>query len=110
MVLWHIPRHTRQSLLVGAVNLRAENMVPAIIYITIESMKTTSMETVSTGVLDKNKEHYLGVEIKPKKHMVYQDIYDISLAVRIEKGIITTPGSFQDYGLYIEVNLTFEFE
>ena len=25
----------------------------------IESMKTTSMETVNVGVLDKNKEHYL---------------------------------------------------
>ena len=26
----------------------------------MESMNTTSMETVSTGVLDKSKEHYLG--------------------------------------------------
>ena len=26
----------------------------------IESIKTTSMENVSTRVLDKNKEHYLG--------------------------------------------------
>ena len=38
--------------------------------------------------------------------MVYQDIYDRSLAARIKKDIITTPGSFQDYGLYIEVNMT----
>ena len=29
------------------------------IYVLIESVKTTSMENVSTGVLDKNKEHYL---------------------------------------------------
>ena len=26
--------------------------------LTIESIKTTSMKTVSTGVLDENKEHY----------------------------------------------------
>ena len=28
----------------------------------IESMKTSSMETVSTGVLDKNEEHYLRIK------------------------------------------------
>ena len=33
----------------------------------IESMKTMSMETVSTGVLDKNKEHYLRSEYKAEK-------------------------------------------
>ena len=30
-------------------------------------MKTTSMETVSTGVLDKNKEHYLRSKDKAEK-------------------------------------------
>ena len=30
-------------------------------------MKTTSMETVSTGVLDKNKEHYLRSKHKAEK-------------------------------------------
>ena len=33
----------------------------------IESMKTTSLETVSTGVLDKNKEHYLRSKGKAEK-------------------------------------------
>ena len=35
-------------------------------------MKTTSMETVSTGVLDKNKEHYLRSKDKAEK------VYDVS--------------------------------
>ena len=30
----------------------------------IESMETTSMETVSTGALDKNKEHYSRGKVK----------------------------------------------
>ena len=38
-----------------------------IVMIAIESMKTTSMETVSTGVLDKNKEHYLRSKDKVEK-------------------------------------------
>ena len=33
----------------------------------IENMKNTSMETVSTGVLDKNKEHYLRSKDKAEK-------------------------------------------
>ena len=33
----------------------------------IESMKTTSMETVSTGVFDKNKEPYLRSKDKAEK-------------------------------------------
>ena len=33
----------------------------------IESMKTTSMGAVSTGVVDKNKEHYLRSEDKDEK-------------------------------------------
>ena len=33
----------------------------------IESIKTTSMETVSTGVLEKNKEHYLSSKDKAEK-------------------------------------------
>ena len=33
----------------------------------IESIKTTSMETVSTGVLDRNKEHYLRSKDKAEK-------------------------------------------
>ena len=37
----------------------------------IESMKTTSMETVSTGVLDKNKEQYLWSKEKAKQNMIY---------------------------------------
>ena len=32
-----------------------------------ESVNTTSMENVSTGVLDRNKEHYLRCEDKAKK-------------------------------------------
>ena len=42
----------------------------------IESMKTTSMETVSTGVLDKNKGHYLRSKDKAANHMIYGDIYN----------------------------------
>ena len=34
----------------------------------IESMKTTSMEAISTGVLDKNKEHYLRSKDKAENH------------------------------------------
>ena len=56
----------------------------------VESMKTTSMETVSTGVLDQNKEHYIRSKdkaeksydvsrhtiayVQPKNRMMYQDI------------------------------------
>ena len=36
----------------------------------IESIKTTSMENVSTGVLDKNKEHYIRCKIKAEKSSV----------------------------------------
>ena len=43
---------------------------------TIESVKTTSMENASTGVLDKNKEHYLRCKDKAKNHMMYQGIYN----------------------------------
>ena len=38
----------------------------------VEGMKTTSMETVSTGVLDQNKEHYLRSKDKAEKS------YDVS--------------------------------
>ena len=34
------------------------------------------MENVSTGVLDKNTEHYLDVKRKPKNHMMYYYIYN----------------------------------
>ena len=38
----------------------------------VEIMKTASMETVSTGVLDENKEHYLrGNDKAEKKHSVF---------------------------------------
>ena len=37
----------------------------------IESIKTTSMEDVSTRVLEKNKEY-----LKPKNDLMYQDIYN----------------------------------
>ena len=37
------------------------------IFYRIESVKTTSMENVSVGVLDKNKEHYLRCKDKAKK-------------------------------------------
>ena len=33
-----------------------------------------SLENVSTGVLNKNKEHFLDVKIKQKYEMIYQDI------------------------------------
>ena len=36
-------------------------------FMVIESVKTTSMENVSTGVLDKNKEHYLRNKDEAKK-------------------------------------------
>ena len=42
--------------------------------IPIESTKTTSIEDVSTGVLEKNKE-YLRSKKKAKNDMMYQDIY-----------------------------------
>ena len=41
----------------------------------IESTKTTSMEDVSTRVLEKMKNIY-EVKIKPKNDMMYQDIYN----------------------------------
>ena len=42
-----------------------------IIYSKIENMKTTSMETVSTGVRDKNKEDYLRSKDKAdSKHVL----------------------------------------
>ena len=34
-------------------------------------MKTTSMETGTTGVLDKNKEHYFRSKDKAENHMMY---------------------------------------
>ena len=40
-------------------------------------MKTTSMETGSTGVLDKNKEHYLRCKDKAEK------AYDASRHIRL---------------------------
>ena len=43
--------------------------------IRIESKKTTSMETVSTGVLDKNKGLYLRSKDKAENDMMYQEIY-----------------------------------
>ena len=39
-------------------------------------MKTTSMETVSTGALDKNKEHYIRNKDKAEK------AYDVSKYIR----------------------------
>ena len=36
----------------------------------VESIKTTSMENVSKGVLDKNTEHYLRCQNKAKKSYV----------------------------------------
>ena len=43
----------------------------------IKSIKTTFMEAIGTGVLNRNKEHYLRSKDKAeKKHMIYQDIYD----------------------------------
>ena len=41
----------------------------------IESTKTTSMEDVSTGVLEKIK-NIQEVKIKPQNDMMYQDIYN----------------------------------
>ena len=41
----------------------------------MESTKTTSMEDVSTGVLEKLK-NFSEVKIKPKNDMMYQDIYN----------------------------------
>ena len=41
----------------------------------VESIKPTSMEDVSTGVLEKIK-NIQEVKIKPKNDMMYQDIYN----------------------------------
>ena len=43
----------------------------------IESIKTTPMETVGTGVLDKNKEYYLGSKDKAER------TYDASSHIRL---------------------------
>ena len=43
--------------------------------ISIESTKTTSMEDISTGVLEIIK-NIKEVKIKPKNDMMYQDIYN----------------------------------
>ena len=45
------------------------------VIIAIESIKTTSMEDVSTGVLAKNKE-YTRSKDKAKKYMIYQNMYN----------------------------------
>ena len=50
----------------------------------IESIKTTSMETVSTGVLDKNKEHYLRRKDKAEK------AYDMSRHIRLHLSKLIT--------------------
>ena len=42
-----------------------------------ESVKTTFMENVSTGVLDKNKEHYLRCKDKAEKS------YDVSIHIEL---------------------------
>ena len=42
---------------------------------TLESTKTTSMEDVSTGVLEKIK-NILEVKIKQKNDMLYQDMHN----------------------------------
>ena len=49
---------------------------PCNITVTIESIKTTSMENVSTGVLKRIKNYIWEVVIKPKNDMMYQDIYN----------------------------------
>ena len=41
-----------------------------------ESIKTTSMETVSAGVLDKNKAYYWRSKDTAENDMMYQDIYN----------------------------------
>ena len=50
--------------------------IPCII--DIENIKTTSMETVSTGVLGKNKEHYLRSKDKAEKR------YDVSRPLQLQ--------------------------
>ena len=47
-------------------------------------MKTTFMETVSTGVLDKNKEHYLRSKDKAEK------TYDVSRHLGLHMSIYKT--------------------
>ena len=42
----------------------------------MQSAKTTSMENVSAGVRDKNKEHYSRCKDKAKNDMMYDDIYN----------------------------------
>ena len=53
-----------------------ERLQNAHLNLSIESIKTTSMETVSTGVLDKNKEHYLRSKDIAENDVIYQDIYN----------------------------------
>ena len=43
-------------------------------HVKIESIKTTSMENVSTEVLGKNKEHYLRSGDKAKKYDILRQI------------------------------------
>ena len=42
----------------------------------LKSIKTTFMEAIGTGVLNRNKEHYLRSKDKAEKNMMYQDIYN----------------------------------
>ena len=51
----------------------------------MESMKTTSMEAISTGVLDKNKEHYL--RSKDKAEKLYDVLRHVQLHMSKDKKI-----------------------
>ena len=57
----------------------------------IESVKTTSMENVSTEGFDKNKEHYFSCKDKTKKKIISCiKTYTIAL-VKIQKNKIYSP-------------------
>ena len=64
------PVEWKQNISVGVDDDKGNPLI-----IAIESIKTTSMETISTGVLEKLKNNIQEVKIKPKDDMMYQDIY-----------------------------------
>ena len=84
-----------------------------LIYI-IKSTKTTSMEDVSTGLLEKIKNIW-EVKIKPKNDMMYQDIYNSICQNTKNEGILSSMSNPQpNWCLKIEFqqvdrNIDFKF-
>ena len=68
-VKWHAGN------LVNLVSLETKSPIVFGVGVLLESTKTTFMEDVGTGVLEKNK-RYLRSKDKAKNDMMYQDIYN----------------------------------